>query len=134
MIDLLAAKLTGDGGPRAVDPRSAVSAWRRAGMSDGEELFAGSSIEYRAAVGCRQLLLGGAVGTSSRIVLNASILDVPSGKTQAQANAEGPADSLFSLVDLQSIPEARATIGGLAIDAPPAIRTQSSTVPAHLPS
>jgi len=34
MVDLLAAKLTGDGGPRSVDPRSVISAWRRAKTSD----------------------------------------------------------------------------------------------------
>ncbi len=33
MVDLLAIKLTGEGGPRAADPRAVLSAWRRAGGS-----------------------------------------------------------------------------------------------------
>ena len=99
MIDLLAAKLTGDGGPRAVDPRSAVSAWRRAVASDGEELSQEAALGIARQLGAGQLLLGGVVGTSSNIVLNATVLGVPGGKTHAQASAEGPSDSLPALVD-----------------------------------
>jgi eukaryotic-like serine/threonine-protein kinase len=36
MVDLLAAQLTGEGGPRAVDPRASLSAWQRAGGPAGD--------------------------------------------------------------------------------------------------
>ncbi|MDF1505364.1 serine/threonine-protein kinase, partial [Roseisolibacter sp. H3M3-2] len=37
MLDLLAATLTGEGGPRSADPRAVLSAWRRAARADAGE-------------------------------------------------------------------------------------------------
>jgi hypothetical protein len=38
MLDLVAVKLTGETGPRAVDPRSLTSAWRRSAGPAGGDL------------------------------------------------------------------------------------------------
>ncbi len=99
MIDLVAAKLSGEGGTRAADPRSVMNAWRRTAGSDQEDLPVHTALELARRLGAGQLLLGGLVGTSNHLVLSASIITVRDGKTSAQANVEGAADSLPLLVD-----------------------------------
>ena len=98
MVDLLAAKLTGEGGPRAVDPRAVVSAWRRAVATDVDFTEA-EALEVARSLGAGRALLGGLVGNPNRIVLNASLIGVPGGRTGAQASVEGATDSLTTLVD-----------------------------------
>lgn len=100
MLDLLAAKLTGEGGPRAADPRSVLSAWRRVTPSEQEDLSASENVKLAAALGAGQIILGSIVGTPSRLVMNATVFEVPSGRQiRSEATVEGPADSLASLVD-----------------------------------
>ncbi|HMA38525.1 MAG TPA: protein kinase [Gemmatimonadales bacterium] len=97
MIDLLAAKLTGDGGPRAVDPRTVVSAWRR--RAGGDELPQGEALRLARSLGAGRALLGAVIGTPSRVVLSASLLQTSGGRSSTEASVQGPVDSLLSLVD-----------------------------------
>jgi serine/threonine-protein kinase len=99
MLDLLAAKLTGEGGPRAVDPRAVMSAWTRATSAGEVGLTDEEAIDLAASLGSGRVLLGGIVEAGNNIVLNASLLGVPGGATSAQASVEGPTDSLTALVD-----------------------------------
>ena len=99
MVDLLAAKLTGQVGPRAVDPRSVLSGWRRASGSDTGELPPEAALTVAERLGAGQLLLGDVVGSPGRISLHALVLAVPGGQTKARASVEGPTDSLAVLVD-----------------------------------
>jgi len=98
MVDLLAAKLTGEGGPRAIDPRAAVGAWRSEvkGHEDLEELAA-----RRAAgrLGAGQVLLGSVVGSQSHLVLSAKLLPASGGGASSEATVEGQGDSLPVLLD-----------------------------------
>jgi serine/threonine-protein kinase len=96
MVDLLAAKLTGEGGPRASDPQSSVSAWRRAG---GQELDREGALGVARSLGAGKLLTGSVVGTPSRITLTASIVDVRSSREESRGETNGPPDSLMSMVD-----------------------------------
>ncbi len=99
MVDLLAAKLTGEGGLRAADPRSVMSAWRRAVPRDGGGIEREEALDLGRSLGADRVLLGGIVGTPSRLILNASVLGTGGGELQAQAMTEGPADSLTAMVD-----------------------------------
>jgi tetratricopeptide (TPR) repeat protein len=99
MVDLLAAKLTGRGGPRAADPRSVQSAWRRASGSGGEDLPQADALKVAERLRSGLLLRGNVVGTASRFTLNAAVLTVPDGRAKAQASVDGPADSLPVMVD-----------------------------------
>ena len=74
MLDLLAAKLTGEGGMRATDPRQLLDAWRRAGGSESVELPRDDALAFARRLGAGRLLLGDVVGTPNRIVLTASLL------------------------------------------------------------
>jgi serine/threonine-protein kinase len=99
MVDLLAAVLIGEGGPRAADPRSVLSAWRRAAGAEGDEVPREAAVEVARSLGAGRVLLGSIVGPPSGLVVNASLISVHDGEQQAQARAEGPLDSLTALVD-----------------------------------
>jgi tetratricopeptide (TPR) repeat protein len=99
MVDLLAAKLTGEGGFRAADPRSVMSAWHRQASHEDGEINQDAAASLGRSLGAGRVLLGGIVGTPSRLVLNASVVDALGGGLQAQASVEGPPDSLTALVD-----------------------------------
>jgi serine/threonine-protein kinase len=99
MIDLVAARLTGEGGAQAADPRSVMAGWRQAAGSEKNDLPEGSALGLARQLGAGQLLLGGVVGTPSHVALNASLLRVTGGIPRADAKVEGAADSLPQLVD-----------------------------------
>lgn len=99
MIDLLAAKLTGEeGGLRATDPRTVLNAWHH---STGDTIDPGpdESVRFARDLGASRVLLGGVVGRASRLVLQAAVYDVETGEVRARSTAEGSIDSLPELVD-----------------------------------
>ncbi len=99
MVDLLAAKFTGQGGPRAVDPRTAIHAWEQAAGSIGADIPEDESITVGRRVGAGQVLLGSVVGTAAHVELQGRLVGVPSGETRGQAQVSGNPDSLPWLVD-----------------------------------
>jgi eukaryotic-like serine/threonine-protein kinase len=99
MIDLVAARLTGEGGARAADPGSVMAAWRQAGGSATGDLPGSVVLELARRLGAGQVLIGGVVGTPNHVALNASLLPVQGGSPRAEAKVEGVGDSLPLLVD-----------------------------------
>ena len=99
MLDLLAAKLTGEGGPRSSDPRAILSAWRSEVGGGESDLPRDRALAMAERLGAGQLLLGDVSGSASRITLNATLLRVSDGRARVQARVEGPTDSLARLVD-----------------------------------
>lgn len=99
MLDLLAAKFDGDGGPRSADPRAIFSAWRRSGGSELGELARDRALSIAENVGAGKMLIGSVTGVNARIVLNATLIRVRDGRAEMQASVEGHADSLPQLVD-----------------------------------
>lgn len=99
MVDLLAAKLTGEGSLRAADPRSVMAAWNRIAPGPGEGIRRDAALRLGRSLGAGQVLLGDIVGTPSGLVLNASVFRTEDGELQAQASVEGPTDRLTSLID-----------------------------------
>ena len=99
MPDLLSMKLDGTTGPRAVDSRAVMSAWRHAGGSRATDVSTDAALDIGRRLGATRLLLGGVVGTASRLVLEVSIVAVRGGRVLARLEVQGPADSLSTLVD-----------------------------------
>jgi tetratricopeptide (TPR) repeat protein len=117
MIDLVATRMTGEGGTRATDPGSVMAAWRRAAGSQPDDLPERDALGLARRLGAGQLLLGGVVGTTDHLTLNASLLPVEGGKPRVEAKVEGVADSLPQLVDrliAQLITEEAGAPRGLA--------------------
>ena len=99
MVDLLSARLTGDGGARAVDPRTLLSLWNRAGGTVTGDLPEEFALTVARDLGAGRLISGSVVGTPAVLVLTAFSQTVPEGRILAHSRAEGPADSLTHLVD-----------------------------------
>ena len=99
MIDLLVPILSGDGEPRVILPRTVLRAWRQAVSSERQDLPEAAALALARRLGAGRLLLGSVVGTSERLVLNASLVDVAEGKVGAQASVTGPSDSISALID-----------------------------------
>lgn len=99
MPELLAVKLTGDGGPRAVDPSVALHAWRRAGGSSSTDLQGDAALGMARRVGAGRLIQGAVIGSPLRLTLSASLARLPGGSASIPVSVEGPLDSLSSLID-----------------------------------
>jgi tetratricopeptide (TPR) repeat protein len=99
MVDLMQAKLTGEGGPRAADARSVLAAVRDAGGSDAQDLPEDAVAEVARKVGAGRVLQGSIVGPADHLVVNASLVSVTDGRTLTQTSVAGPRDSLFVLID-----------------------------------
>jgi tetratricopeptide (TPR) repeat protein len=99
MVDLMQAKLTGEGGPRAADARSVLAAVRDAGGGDAQDLDEGAVAQVARKVGAGRVLQGSIVGPADHLVVNASLVSVPDGRTVTQTSVTGPRDSLFVLID-----------------------------------
>ena len=128
MIDLMAARLTGQGTARAVEPRSLMTEWRKTAGSSTDDLTEDASLGVARRVGAGKLLLGGVVGTPGHVTLSASLLTVAGGGSRAEARAEGAADSLPQLVDrliarlITEGADAAQAVDGLANTPLPALR------------
>lgn len=97
MVDLMAAKLTGEGGPRAVDSRTALSAWKRTVDSPDDDLTPDQAMRLARRLGAAQVLLGEVVSAGGDVVINATLHSAVSRPVRTQQSA--PADSLLGLVD-----------------------------------
>jgi serine/threonine-protein kinase len=99
MVDLMQAKLTGEGGPRAADARSVLAAVRDAGGTESQDLTEDAAAGVARKLGAGRVLQGSIVGSADHLVMNAALVSVPGGKTLAQTSVVGPKDSLFVLID-----------------------------------
>jgi tetratricopeptide (TPR) repeat protein len=99
MVDLLAAKLTGEGGPRAVDSRASLRLWERATSGGATPMDREGALALARDMGAGQLLLGEMVGSPGRLTISAAIHDVAHGAAGAPVSVTGAADSLPWLVD-----------------------------------
>jgi len=99
MVDLLAAKLTGEGGPRAADPRTIMSQWTRMAGGGARQLLRADAMRLARSIGAGRALIGGVVGMPSGLVINASLFDVGEGVQIAQASVQGSMEDLTAVVD-----------------------------------
>lgn len=96
MVDLLATKLTGEAGPRAIDSRTTLS--RYAEVAGNRELSLDEALRMASSLGAGRLLLGEVVGTERELMFSATVYG-PDGEAETRASAAGPPDSLTALVD-----------------------------------
>ena len=128
MVDLIAAKLSGED-LRALEPRTMLDAWRKAGGTDENDLSRDASLNLARQLKAGRALLGDVVGTPNHIVLSVSLLGVEKGDQIARVSVEGAPDSLASLVNqlalqlmTQTSGEAAARMTTLSSTSLPALR------------
>ena len=99
MLDLLNARLAGETGPRTLEPRTTLSAWRRAGGSETEDLSEDASRRLAARLGAGRVLLGSAIATPTELTLSGTLLRVFDGHVVANGSVAGAPDSVAVLVN-----------------------------------
>jgi hypothetical protein len=99
MIDLLATRLTGEVGPRAVDVRTVMSAWSRIAGSPDAELPRDSALLVAAMTGAATAVLGSVGVYGSTLSLTADVLPSDGRGDRVLVEATGPVDSLVAVVD-----------------------------------
>jgi tetratricopeptide (TPR) repeat protein len=97
MVELLAVKLTGEGGARAIDPTTSLSAWRRASGPRQEDLDQETALAIARRLGAGRIIEGSVVGSPDRLVLAGTVAGA--GERSSPVSVEGPLDSLSVLVD-----------------------------------
>jgi TolB-like protein len=98
VVDLLAAKLSGEGGPSAVDPHAAISAWNR--VTAGREGTAEDAREVARSAGAGEALLGTIVGVpGNRLTITASVIPSGGGAPRPTEMVTGLADDYVELLD-----------------------------------
>ncbi|MEO7987267.1 MAG: serine/threonine-protein kinase, partial [Gemmatimonadales bacterium] len=99
LVDLLAVQLTGEGGLRAVDPRTVLRAWRRASSGRGADPEPRQRLSVARQAGAGRVVDGAITGTERHLVVSASMLETVTGATVGRASVEGPLESLGVLVN-----------------------------------
>ena len=98
MVDLLTASLGGEGGMRAVDPRTMLAAWKSARQGTSDPPL-DDALRIATKAGASRLVLGEVVGSAPHLSVSARLLATRDGHEVARASAQGPNDSLPSLVN-----------------------------------
>ena len=99
MVELLSTRLADDSDSRSVDAGAVLAAWRAANLNNPTEVPRGDVVRLAAGLGAERVVIGNVVGTPSRVVIAAAVVDVSSQRTSGEATVEGPADSITALVD-----------------------------------
>ena len=97
MVDLLSTKFGAMEGLRMVDTRTVLNTWHRS-VRTGSEPSAEDARAMASSLGSGRFVLGDVVATPRGLSFTARLLDAD-GVTRATAHGQGPADSLFALVD-----------------------------------
>src|SRR6185436_15914778 len=88
MADLLAAKLTGS--VRAVDPRTVLIAWRKAGGSSANDIDRERLLSVGRALGAARVLEGSIVQTpQGELTISGAIVPVQHPERAVQTRVEG---------------------------------------------
>jgi hypothetical protein len=98
MLDLLQARLSG-AGPRTVEPRTLLAAWRRAGGNETADLSDDGSRKVARQLGAGRVLLGSAIATPTELTLSGTLLRVSDGNQLARESVAGAPDSIAVLVN-----------------------------------
>jgi TolB-like protein len=133
MVDLLAANLDGVQGLRAIDSRTLLARWAAA-RSSGTEPDLAASLAVASSLGARFAVLGSIVPNGDELRLAARLHSVNDGALLASFSIDGPADSLFSLVDQLTIkvlaaawqgqqPTAEVNLGRITTRSLPALKS-----------
>jgi tetratricopeptide (TPR) repeat protein len=121
MLDLLQARLSAATGPRIVEPRTLLAAWRRAAGNEENDLSEEASRRLARELGAGRVLLGSAIATPTELTLSGTLLRVGDGGQLARESVVGPPDSVAVLVNrltgvllIRDAGEARERQTGLA--------------------
>jgi TolB-like protein len=97
VVDLIAPMLTGEGGPIAVDSRTAISTWNR--ITRGHDGTADDARQVARAVGAGLVLSGAVVANGRNLTITGNVISEKTGETRPLTSISAPIDSLDRLLD-----------------------------------
>jgi tetratricopeptide (TPR) repeat protein len=133
MVDLMATNLDGVGGLRTTDSRTVLARWREV-VRDKSTPDLETILKVARAAAARYALVGNAVGLGTNVRLSAVLYEVESGDKLGDGQAEGPADSVLTLVDRLSVDVLKGMLGGRTADVLPTNRRAAALTTSSLPA
>lgn len=121
VVDLIAPMLTGEGGPSAVDSRTAISTWNR--ITRGHEGTAGDAREVARQLGAGMALTGAVVEVGGRLTITGNVI-TSAGDSRPLASVSAPIDSVDRLLD-QFVAQILARQSGVSETSVSSITSQS---------
>lgn len=97
VVDLIAPMLTGEGGPIAVDSRTAISTWNR--ITRGREGTADDARQVARELGAGLVLTGAVVEVGGRLTITGNIISGSAGNPRPLNSVTAPIDSVDQLLD-----------------------------------
>jgi DNA-binding SARP family transcriptional activator/TolB-like protein len=97
VVDLIAPMLTGEGGPVAVDSRTAISTWNR--ITRGRDGTANDARQVARELGAGLVLSGSVVETGGRLTLTGNVISGQTGEIRPLTSVSASIDSVEGLVD-----------------------------------
>jgi DNA-binding SARP family transcriptional activator/TolB-like protein len=131
LVDLVSMDLSGVAGLRPVDSRTVLARWReRVAGADIPDLATALEVAERA--GARYAVVGSAIANGPDLLLSTGVHEVARRRLLGTARSEGPADSIFALVDRLTLEILRLLLRGEARGLPPIdlARVSTSSLPA----
>jgi DNA-binding SARP family transcriptional activator/TolB-like protein len=136
VVDLIAPMLTGEGGPVAVDSRTAISTWNR--MTRGREGTADDARQVARELGAGLVLSGSVVETGGKLTITGSVISATTNDARGLTSVEGPTDSVDKVLDrfvgqllVRQSGVAEASIAAITSQSLPAIRAYLDGRAAH---
>ena len=109
IVDLLTANLDGVGGLRAIDSRTVLAEWHE-DVSKEQLPDLETILKIARDAGGSYAVVGSAVTIGANVRLSADVYELASHRAIGVARAEGPPDSLYTLVDGLSLEVVRAIL------------------------
>jgi tetratricopeptide (TPR) repeat protein len=97
VVDLIAPMLTGEGGPAAVDSRTAISTWNR--ITHGREGTVEDARQVGRELGAGLILSGSVVETGGKLTITGNVIPGNGGNPRALVSVTAPSDSVDQLLD-----------------------------------
>jgi TolB-like protein len=122
VVDLIAPMLTGEGGPIAVDSRTAISTWNR--VTRGRDGTADDARQVARELGAGMALTGSVVEVGGRLTITGNVIHSGAGDSRPLTSISAPIDSVDRLLD-QFVGQLLARQSGVAETSVSAITSQS---------
>jgi DNA-binding SARP family transcriptional activator/TolB-like protein len=97
VVDLISPMLTGEGGPVAVDSRTAISTWNRVTL--GHDGTVDDARQVARELGAGLVLSGALVNAAGRLTMTGSVISQRTGDVRTLTSVSAPADSVDQLLD-----------------------------------
>jgi DNA-binding SARP family transcriptional activator/TolB-like protein len=111
LVDLLSLDLSGVAGLRAVDTRTLLARWRER-VAGGNIPDLSSSLGVAERAGASYAVVGSVIANGSDLLISAGVHEVPGRRNLGVARSQGPADSIFNLVDRLTLEILRLILRG----------------------